>query len=969
VTRETAPFTVLFVGRVVASKAQADLVDAFAEFRLGWGAPCRLVLVGRMAADDAVYPTEVRRRIDKHGLRDEVLITGPVSDAALAEWYGAADLYVSLSHHEGFGVPLVEAMAHDVPVIAWPAGAVPYTLGGAGELLASRTPATVAATMLLIANDHARRAAIVARQRESLYRFRLGLHAPKLVNALLTAGAAVPHDEAAQQELARNLWIVVTGHINGTYSLAVVNRSLALALEQYRPGTTRIVVWENGPTSNVSSVPTGQARQVDDLVSRSQPPTGPEIVISQHYPVHVPPYRGDAALAMIFWEESLVPEATVGELNRGFTEILAPTSFVAKALIDSGVSAPVLTVGYAPQLDAFHRLAQERRASPRDTDQPFTFLHISSCLPRKGVDVLLAAFQRAFRKTDPVRLVIKGFPNLHNDAPEQVECLRRSDPHLPDVAVINEDLDEVAMLDLYRRADAVVLPTRGEGFNIPAAEAIAAAIPLIVTGYGGHLDFCGPDDARFLDFRFAPSRSHLATPGSVWVEPDQADLVAALRQVFADFAAGVGRPDIRSVRACRRIRSRLDPLAWAARMNSAAISALTAQPLSLLRVAVVSTWAVQCGIAEYSRFLLDRFVESDRGRMEQPVILCDDRTLPSSSDCMRVRPAWRLKNSDSMKQLAQIVAAEDPHVLLIQHQPGLIQWHDLVRLLQDRRVRHRITVVTLHAAPRLLELGDECAEIIAGLGQASRVLVHQIGDLNILKDLGLTANVTLFPQGAPQRFSAPYPRLLTPRDSPLIGSYGFFLPGKGLPRLIEAVAQLRHTWPRLRLNLVNAEYPAATSQEEIARCRDLARSLGLADAIEWDTAFHPHAESIRILAKCDLLVLSYDESNESSSASLRSAMASGVPVAVSPIALFQDASTAVHRFDNADVASTAKGIDMLLRDRDARVRYQQAASVWLDACTWDILARRLKGMLLGLRASPPSFEDAKSKLAREVTAP
>jgi glycosyltransferase involved in cell wall biosynthesis len=110
----SAPFTVLFVGRLVASKGQADLVDAFAEFRRGWGAPCRLVLVGRMAAPDASYPLEVRRRIDLHSLRDDVLITGPVSDAALHEWYRAAHLYVSLSHHEGFGVPLVEAMAHEV---------------------------------------------------------------------------------------------------------------------------------------------------------------------------------------------------------------------------------------------------------------------------------------------------------------------------------------------------------------------------------------------------------------------------------------------------------------------------------------------------------------------------------------------------------------------------------------------------------------------------------------------------------------------------------------------------------------------------------------------------------------------------------------------------------------------------------------------------------------------------------------
>jgi glycosyltransferase involved in cell wall biosynthesis len=960
--RNGAPFTVLFVGRLVASKAQADLVDAFAEFRSGWSASCRLVLVGRAAAPDAAYPSEIRRRVALYGLQDDVLVTGPISDAALQEWYRAADLYVSLSHHEGFGVPLVEAMAHDVPVIAWPAGAVPYTLGNAGELLPDRSPASVAALLLRIANEPGRRTEIITRQREVLDRFRLGRHAPKLINALMAAGAAPPLNEDAQKALASNLSTTVTGHMNGTYSLAVVNRSLALALEQHRAGTTRIVPWENAPTSDLSGVPVEQARQIKELASRSGPPTGPEVVISQHYPIHVPQCRGDAALAMVFWEESLLPEATVMELNRGFSGVLAPTDFVAKALIDSGVSVPVSTVGYVPQLQAFHQLALEQHASPRDAHRKFTFLHVSSCFPRKGVDVLLAAFRQAFRGSDPVRLIIKGFPNPHNDAVAQVEQLRTNDPDIPDIMIVNEDLSEEEMLDLYRQADAVVLPTRGEGFNIPAAEAMTAGIPLIITGYGGHLDFCGPSDARFVDFRFAPSKSHLATPGSVWVEPDQADLVDALRQIVGDFIAGRGQAVARI--ACEQIRQRLDGRAWAERINSAAVAALTAHPPSPLRIAWVSTWRVQCGIAEYSRFLLDQFVKSNPGRIDPPIILCDDRTLLSSDEGMSVRPVWRLVDPQSIERLIQTIAVEDPHVLLIQHQPGLIGWTDLARLLKDRRVHNRISVVTLHSAARLLEVEAEGrAEIIAALSRASRLLVHQVADLNLLKDFGLTANVALFPQGAPPRFAVPVLRSLTPEDAPVVGSYGFFLPGKGLSRLIEAVAQLRKDWPKLRLKLINAEHPVTSSQSEIARCRELAASLGLGDAVEWDTGFHPHHESMRKLATCDLLVLPYDESSESSSAALRSAMASGVPVAVTPIGLFQEADTAVHRLKAVDVASAASGIDCLLRDRAARVSYQRAASVWLEHHGWDTLARRLAGMLLGLRASRHSPADA--ELAEE----
>jgi glycosyltransferase involved in cell wall biosynthesis len=154
-------------------------------------------------------------------------------------------------------------------------------------------------------------------------------------------------------------------------------------------------------------------------------------------------------------------------------------------------------------------------------------------MARKGVDVLLAAYVRAFRVHDPVRLVIKGFPNPHNDVGARVARIRAGDPEAPEIVVINQDLSQTDLLALYRDADVMVLPTRGEGFNLPAAEAMAAGLGLIVTGHGGHMDFCSHTTARLLNFRLAPSQSHVAAEGSLWAEPDIADLVAALREATA----------------------------------------------------------------------------------------------------------------------------------------------------------------------------------------------------------------------------------------------------------------------------------------------------------------------------------------------------------------------------------------------------------------------------------------------------
>ena len=185
-----------------------------------------------------------------------------------------------------------------------------------------------------------------------------------------------------------------------------------------------------------------------------------------------------------------------------------------------------------PQLEAFRAVGRAR--TPR-SDGVVTFLHVSSCFPRKGVDVLLRAYAAAFRRSDAVRLVVKGFPNQHNEVEAQVAAVQ-ADPDAPAITYVGHDLVLEDLVALYRQADVMVLPSRGEGYNLPAAEALAAGLRVIVTGWGGHMD--GMADApegsvRPLAYRFDWSRSHLATPFSLWAEPDEADLVLALREAAA----------------------------------------------------------------------------------------------------------------------------------------------------------------------------------------------------------------------------------------------------------------------------------------------------------------------------------------------------------------------------------------------------------------------------------------------------
>ncbi len=926
-------FTILFVGRLCQSKAQLELVAAYAAFRARHRAPARLVLVGRDEADP--YLEALRQAIAASPHPDEILLTGLVSDEQRDRWYRRADLYVSLSRHEGFGVPLVEAMAHGVPVLAVPSGAVPYTLGDGGCLLPEDAgPEQLGAVLHAWAADPARRAAQAALQRASLDRFALPGQAAILQQALLRAGASLP--AGPRDALRANLRFAVTGHVNKTYSLAAVNRGLALELEAARPGRVRLIPVEGVVTADLSEVPAEDREAVAALAGRPAPLSAPELIVSQHYPVHVPPRAaGQIRLALLFWEESLLPAATIATLEHGFDGIVAPTRFVARALQDSGLRLPVRVIAHAPPLAAFEAIRRERAPGG-----PLTFLHVSSCFPRKGADVLLRAWAASFTADDPVQLLIKSFPNPHNTIGDDLAALRGAHPGLAPVTLIDRDLDATAMAALYARADVMVLPSRGEGYNLPAAEALAAGLRLIVTGAGGHMDFCGDADPRIrlLRYRHAASESHLATPHSLWLEPDAGDLAAALHEAGArpatveiDVAPPVAPPTT----------SRAEALA------DFGLDLLLAPPAAPVRIAWVSSWRQRCGVAEYSRLLLAA-LGADRDAAI--TVLCDHRTpaYPPLPGELAHLPCWQAGGA-CIDELLVALSRNDPQAVMVQHQPGLISWASLVRLIDGVAEAGRVLAVTLHNTSDLLDQPPELRRaLLAALSRADRVIVHTLADLDRLTGLGLV-EVALFPQGVPDPLPARPTRPLAPADAPVIGSTGFFLPGKGIDTLIEACVRLRERWPGLQLRLANAAYGAAESEEEIARAHRLAAPLGA--AVQFHTGFLPQAEALALLAGCDLIVLPYRPSKEGSSAALRTALTASVPIAVSRIALFDEAEAAVLRVDADGPDVLADALDAVLRDHGRRQRVQRDAAGWIADRAWPPIAARLAGLLVGLARS------------------
>jgi glycosyltransferase involved in cell wall biosynthesis len=161
----------LFVGRIAPNKKIEDHIRLAEVYKRYVDTHYRFIFVGR---NDVVpqYYSMIRSLIAEYRmLNDRFIFTGPVPDAELAIYYRHAAVYISLSEHEGFCVPLVEAMAADVPVLAYAAAAVPDTLGGAGVQFAPKDLEIAAELLGALAFDDGLRASVIAGQRRRLADF------------------------------------------------------------------------------------------------------------------------------------------------------------------------------------------------------------------------------------------------------------------------------------------------------------------------------------------------------------------------------------------------------------------------------------------------------------------------------------------------------------------------------------------------------------------------------------------------------------------------------------------------------------------------------------------------------------------------------------------------------------------------------------------------------------------------------
>ncbi len=169
--KETKGRKILFVGRIAPNKKQEDVIKAFCYYQRYIDPDATLYLVGSYGGFERYY-AQLQGFCAELNLKN-VVFTGHVTDAQKLSYFQGADLFLCMSEHEGFCVPLLEAMKADIPVLAYDACAVPETLGNDKGLFQRKEYDHIARRMQeLIQNQDARKECL-AIQKKSLARFAL----------------------------------------------------------------------------------------------------------------------------------------------------------------------------------------------------------------------------------------------------------------------------------------------------------------------------------------------------------------------------------------------------------------------------------------------------------------------------------------------------------------------------------------------------------------------------------------------------------------------------------------------------------------------------------------------------------------------------------------------------------------------------------------------------------------------------
>jgi glycosyltransferase involved in cell wall biosynthesis len=257
---------------------------------------------------------------------------------------------------------------------------------------------------------------------------------------------------------------------------------------------------------------------------------------------------GRRLVAFTAWETDRLAPGDVEILNH-FDSVIVPSRFVAEVLLASGVTVPLSAVAHvAPPWSGREKAAKSGA---------FTFYTIATWTTRKALSELIDAFSQAFDASDDVELVIHTTPVdqvalarvlregvlFYKEAITTRSAVARAiagRSEVPTILLSTKHLSREEIAGLHERGDCFVSLSRGEAWNLGAFEAAASGNPVVVTGWGGHLEYLPEDYPYLVGYDLVattddePDAWWSPRPGEHWAKADLKEAAKQLREVYEE---------------------------------------------------------------------------------------------------------------------------------------------------------------------------------------------------------------------------------------------------------------------------------------------------------------------------------------------------------------------------------------------------------------------------------------------------
>lgn len=257
-----------------------------------------------------------------------------------------------------------------------------------------------------------------------------------------------------------------------------------------------------------------------------------------------------AVIMNTVWETTRIPRRWIRPINQA-DAVCVPSLQNKQAMRNSGIRIPIYIVPHGVHSHIF--TPTRKRLPSRKNNDKFTFISVFGFQHRKNPEALLKAYWQEFSSSDNVRLIIKtnGYSIKENEQWIRNQILAYKaklniQKSTAPIHITTRYLSTSSLRGIYAQGHAFVLPTRGEGVGLPLLESMASGVPVIATGWGGHMDYLNANNSFLVQYKLRSPitgmnrgssisrqfRNLFSDNGQLWAEPEIGSLRRQMRRAY-----------------------------------------------------------------------------------------------------------------------------------------------------------------------------------------------------------------------------------------------------------------------------------------------------------------------------------------------------------------------------------------------------------------------------------------------------